>query len=66
MKKEKILTICTISLFIIAVAFMIVTICTRFENKLYLLLLLLLLLLFILIGNILIFVKSSLQKKNQK
>ena len=35
MKKEKILTICTISLFIIAVAFMIVTICTRFENKLY-------------------------------
>lgn len=62
MKKEKILTICTISLFIIAVAFMIVTICTRFENKLYLLLSLL----FILIGNILIFVKSSLQKKNQK
>ena len=55
MKKEKILTICTISLFIIAVAFMIVTICTRFENKLYLLLSLL----FILIGNILIFVKSS-------
>ncbi len=34
MKKEKILTMCTICLVIIAGAFLVITVCTKFENNL--------------------------------
>ena len=62
MKKDKILLICEICLIIIAIAFIVVTICTRFENNIYLLLSIVC----SLIVNILNLIRSSSIKEENK
>ena len=60
MKKEKLLTVCIICLFIVASVFLVITICTKFQNYLYLILALVC----TLVGNILNLIRVSLEKKN--
>lgn len=62
MTKERILLICKICLIIVAIVFLVITICTKFENNLYLLLSLAC----SLIVNILNLIKPSSQKKNKE
>jgi len=62
MKKDKLLFICKICLIVLAVVFIVIAICTRLENNLYLLLSLACSLMF----NVLNLIKPSSQNKNKE
>lgn len=61
MKNANILIICKICLIIIAIVFLVITVCTKFENNLYLLLSVAC----SLIVNILNLIKSTSKKKDK-